>query len=992
MDEKGNIIAGRTEPSQGKPNGDIIYDGNDYVVKFALYNSNGVEVKRFESGENVDVTTDYLGKLNYKGLRAGTYTLKEIKQPKGYILSDKEWKITIDNDGEIRYEDVKHEEIKRMKMNRSMKANLGMYDDHIFTNLLRGSADMNLISLYPENNNKPSEYIRDDKGEYAKDGEENSKRVINTSKNKKDVINSPEIDDTFYYYNGIWSGKETMSAGVNKYAEPTAVDGKFDINLQVIGNTVELDERTDVIIVYDASRSMWQYNRVEPAYNATKSFVERILSPEINKSGKIRVGLVTYGSDLFDGRNTNLKFYNYNGNFTDFNNVKTTDNCYKGLTSNAYDITSKLFTKSDANSLYDPNISKNYAKSVWLGGTFTTKAFQEAQNILDNSDAAHKIVIHVADGMPTKSLRVKKVEDKNGRKLATEFYNHNSGYSLSDKAYGYYQKGDGTSFYFKDISPKNDDNHLHSKYEVDGYKIETHGFVTESYAEHMKEKGTKIISLGISIGEDDFKSYVDKPNVISGEDAKKLLENTSSGKDCYYDTSNTNLLTENFSKIMTNIIQDTIQNGRIEDPMGEMVNLEFGEDGVFDYNDYTLYASDGSSMVRGVVYDKDGKVVIGGTLLNNLKVGLEGDKKGKIIVNGLNLGKKQWVRIKYSVNLDTENKNFKGMKFFHTNRETLLFPNRNYPNTKWNFPIPSVKGPKDTIIKITNEPNRIEFIKKDSDGKYLEGTEFVLYKSDNSIVKNSERIAGSDGVIRYEKLPPGSYILKETMAIHSYKLPPNGILAEFTVDVNGKISIDGDSKNQNVKFAKKDLINEHDYKTMEFYVMKIDHLTKSQIMNGALGLKLQSIKPDENGEKKVIATVEENLATIDKGGIKIEIPTDIQSGEYELIETVAPINYIRSDTRYIISIDQSRRTISYLKRVDVNGNITTINQLIFKEKIQFGAEDEIEVSPIKIEIDNIKRTEYPHTGGRGSIIFYILGFSLMVESLYIMHKKKHYEI
>lgn len=974
-DEKGEIIAGKTEPTDENPQGTVISENGKYLVYFALFDKNGNQVKKFPSGELIEFTTNHKGKLNYRGLSAGQYTLKEIKQPNGYVLSDKEWKVTITDDGEVSYEEIN----KNSSRNTRIRTIRSIYEDALKNVVNNNGTDEKLASLYPENNTNPSEYINDEKGEYAKNGQEYSKRVINTEINKKEILESPQVDKTYYYYNGIWAGKETMTAGVNKFAEPTSTDGKFNINLQVVGNTVELDEKTDIVIVYDASRSMWQYDRVEPAYNATKDFVERMLSPEINSLGNIRVGLVTYGSDIFDGRTTNLKNYDYYGNFYNKPNVKTTDNCYKGLTKNAYDITSKLFTKDNANSLYDPKLSKDYNNTVWLGGTFATKALKEAQDILDNSDATHKIVIHVTDGMPTKSLRVTKVEDVKGVKLATEFKDHNSNYVLTDKAYGYNQKGDGTSFYFKEVA---DQNNLHAKYTVDGYKIETHGFVTESFAESMKKKGTEIFSIGINIGEDDFKSFVDKPNVISKEEAKNLLVKMSSNKENYFDTENINMLPENFNKILKNVLQSTVRQGQITDPMGEMVKLDLGKNGKFDVNDYTLFASDGSKMIKGVVYDRNNKVVIGGSLLNGVTVTNTGGEKGTLKIDGLNLGKNEWVRIKYSVNLDAGNPNFKGMKFFHTNKETYLIPNINYSQTKWKFPLPAVKGPRDTVIEIINEPNEVIFSKTNSDGEFLEGTEFVLYDENGQYINGSERIVGQDGKIRYEKLAPGNYLLKETKTLPNYK--SLGTVSVFTVQSNGKVALQGETAADS---AYKIIVNERDYTPMKFKINKIDKTDKTIIKNGNLGMKIEKL--NGNGEDNSILFDEVyDLSTVQDDGKEVIVPVDAKSGEYVLTETKAPDGYAVTKDKYVISVDQNRRTISLLRIERANGEIETINQLLYKEKINSGAEDEIESTSISVNMENRKIATYPLTGSYGSVMFLVSGITTMgISGVFILKRK-----
>ena len=98
-------------------------------------------------------------------------------------------------------------------------------------------------------------------------------------------------------------------------------------------------------------------------------------------------------------------------------------------------------------------------------------------------------------------------------------------------------------------------------------------------------------------------------------------------------------------------------------------------------------------------------------------------------------------------------------------------------------------------IKAINPKNEINFKKVDQDGKILPGAKFKLVKYyENTTdgknwveVTGSERIAGEDGLIKYEKLEAGKYALIETEAPKGYA-KIEGHIEEFTVGTDGVIT------------------------------------------------------------------------------------------------------------------------------------------------------------------------------------------------------------
>ena len=120
------------------------------------------------------------------------------------------------------------------------------------------------------------------------------------------------------------------------------------------------------------------------------------------KAGEnVRFALVTYGSDVFDG-SLCKEFY--------FENQYFPDNTVGTLTPNKEDIIAKLPTKAP------------YELGKSCGATFTQAALKRAADILKSSpNGNEKYIIHLTDGTPTRSYKMKSV-DRSG--IATFDYSN----------------------------------------------------------------------------------------------------------------------------------------------------------------------------------------------------------------------------------------------------------------------------------------------------------------------------------------------------------------------------------------------------------------------------------------------------------------------------------------------------------------------------------------------------------------------------------------
>ncbi len=147
----------------------------------------------------------------------------------------------------------------------------------------------------------------------------------------------------------------------------------------------------------------------------------------------------------------------------------------------------------------------------------------------------------------------------------------------------------------------------------------------------------------------------------------------------------------------------TVVNGKVNDPMGNMVTPDFGTDGSFDYGDIKLAASDGTHLgVDGNIYDGHNMPVTD-SLLSGVQLTYNEAARSFEIV-GLHLGDGQWADLGYRVHLRTEDPRYEGNYYYQTNGTTTLQPKGDVPESGLRyFPIPSVKGDTVTIEKIWEE-------------------------------------------------------------------------------------------------------------------------------------------------------------------------------------------------------------------------------------------------------------------------------------------------
>ena len=467
---------------------------------------------------------------------------------------------------------------------------------------------------------------------------------------------------------------EYDEAFVSKTASKGEKDGEFYIDLKIEGKAVKDSKPKDIVIVLDNSNSM-KYNgaiaadgfpglvnnhdRLVAANKAIKEFLDDLSANNSNNN----YALVTYAHDVLDGKPI-TEFY--------FSGTKK-NNSYLELTNDTQKIKDML----------PPTVPKDIPGHGGYGATFSQEGLHVADQILDTGHSEEKYIVHITDGVPTRSFKVKTYNrakdeatfhyDKISRDY--DFYNE---VAYSPK----YVMGSGQTFFLEKSTGYYYNNpnlwNINKAYSIGGKKFEDHGEPTRLEAKNIMKKNRIIYTVGVELENYKFelhkKNYgivYPTDNTVTKEQAVEFMKSISTSDAHYYDSSDISLLSQKLNQIFDNIVKKSVVNGSVSDPMGDMVDLNLNAN--LDGNKFYKLTASKDSLLNGVnvSYDKNTR---------------------KISMTGLNLGANQWVNLRYKVNLRTEDPQYKGNFFYPTNGPTTLTPNNSNPNTKRDFPVPSVKA------------------------------------------------------------------------------------------------------------------------------------------------------------------------------------------------------------------------------------------------------------------------------------------------------------
>ena len=959
----------------------------------------GAEFKIYSADDNWTnlqelSATNYKLELNpakntftFSDLKKGKYVVKESKAPNGYIVSTEVLKVEVMEDSQTKIVNAENFNRRVRRSVDGFESNSVSMDDPsrgssgFFSLAARGisrfmsagtsevspatrntlgaarapastrdagSDPLGLAQLYTEKP-EPTVYNKDGEGEYPSPLVQSDPTVRNS--------NIPL--DGLHWYESLYSkpnsGKPATNlqvAGVNKYAREAkdnsgkTIEGEYDINLKTQGNLVNPDENVDIMLVYDNSQSMAdtaldangnRTRRFDVAKKATKEFIENVLKPENNPGGRVRMGLVTYATDIFDGEIHQSPFNS---------SVQRLPNyTYDNFSSNPNDIISKLPVNVPAlispepfNGVYQGiyhgapytfhaayNTNTDWTHLEAFGGTFTSGAMKKASDILNDPSksppANKKIILHITDGMPTISLKLSKVNGDG----TVEFENENvngetriarkgdgSDYSLPGENYWYfvyecrYLKNGSYEYqqyiftgteaevnakmnelkvgnvinimddqvnyratvtrhvrtYYKVKDPVEGKRRrslhdsylgstyfneydriykLHSEYNANGSLVRDHGVAAKGIAKNLMSQGVEVFNLAVEIGDPSAINPQHSPvyvetragnnqyqgkyctRLIDKKDANDVMLGMSSDSSHYYDVKKVSELGKILEDIQKRVPQRTIFKGQTTDPMGAMVDLKLPT----TWKNGLTKETDDSGQETGyyMIYDgtKAGASFPSGfnfaltasnpALLKDVKVYYNPDTR-TIKMNNYTLGKDEWINLAYKVNLRTTDPNYEDNRYYPTNGITELQPNT-YFDRKWRYPVPSVKGPMNSI--------NVEKKWQDVDGNAITGTPIRVklqrrarHKINNAVIIDwtDAKKTGTNDVMSLQLDSSsdwkGSFknLLKyDTQYTYEYRVVEENVPEGFTssielTDANGNVVNNDDGVKNGAGYAK----------------------------------------------------------------------------------------------------------------------------------------------------------------------------------------------
>lgn len=373
----------------------------------------------------------------------------------------------------------------------------------------------------------------------------------------------------------------------------------------------------------------------------------------------------------------------------------------------------------------------SYVPSGQGGGTFTQEGLIKGANKLSTSSASKKVMVVLTDGAPTLSYQGTRAT---GSENITSFSSVVKGNGTNFNLYGYLGY-----------------NGIHDPYLIGSYtKITNHGQPTISEAKLIKNSRPDfdIFSIGLD-------TTVPNANATVS-DMNNVLNNIASRPEYAFTIADSaSELSKTLSKISQSV-SNSISNGVVTDPIGAMYDLNLGSDNILDKSDYTLTASN-PDLLKSVTVNYD----------PNTKT---------LKMNGLNLGKGEWVNLNYKVKLRVTDDNFVENQWYPMNATTTLKPSNTSINLR-EYPVPEAKAKSPSYNFVFN--------KVDDNEKPLPGAVFELKDASGNTLS---RTSSSSGQVLFDNLKMGRYTLTEKSA-------PNGFIKDskvYTVVIasNGEIRID----------------------------------------------------------------------------------------------------------------------------------------------------------------------------------------------------------
>lgn len=702
------------------------------------------------------------------------------------------------------------------------------------------------------------------------------------------------------------------------------LENYFDITLRVQTRTKAEEPDLAVVIVMDISNTMsYVFNgtkktRISAAQDAAKKFITEFANrSSSNKDIKRQIGFVAFNTDAKE--------------------IFTLQPC--------------MDTTTATNLIKDMNYKTNkIMNAAGYGGShsrFTNieAGLKMANDMLSKSNASSKHIIFLSDGFPTTYIS----SDYNG-----------------------YDPYDSTGKIFYDHVLKK--KCLYGTSYSDEAAIRARKMATE-----VKNNGINIYSIGVDVGGQKIKAYVDQTNGQShsvvdrtsttyeiGSDSnpdayKNWLENKI-GSGYYQDVTDESAMTDAFDKIFTRIMEISEATWVAEDPMnlsGNVKNIEFV--GIYDGNKNLRDSVDLTNGSNTASYNDKDK--INWDLKNSTPTEI---KVGNITYYVYELHYR--IRLQNELSTFEEiDKNTGNSKIYDTNGKTTLKyvikDEKSSKDGEIDFPVPNVVG----------YLGELEFKKVSALGDEftLENAEFELVHSPNCSCHNElkkpsdntltyKASSTSDGSVKFINIPSGhKYILKETKA-------PNG-----------------------------HILNKTEYDVEVAYDKTIHKIEGNKIINDFL-------KSNLNISKEVQGNIE-NSGTF-KFTLVITYNGKPLVGEYPY-KKGNETNYITLDSNGKATIYLKHNETIYIENLPFNSSFKIeeletegyeVNYKLNDNKITFGKSLESTLDstekPTNIKFINIGGYIMPETGSSGMLILIIAGILLtggsVINICYMYFKKK----
>ena len=703
------------------------------------------------------------------------------------------------------------------------------------------------------------------------------------------------------------------------------LENYFDITLKVETKNIAEEPSLDIVIVMDISNTMTYKigtdtkTRIEAAKEASNKFIDELLKhSKANPNISRRIGFVAFNTSSY--KVFELQECKTEAEATRLKNLISSE-------------TSRLMENTQIGQARDRERFTNIEAGLKMA------------NDMLNTKASFKHIVFLSDGFPTTYIK----SDYTGYNPYTPNAENSSEGNFFDevdkKACKY-----GTSY-------------------SDRAAIKAREMATK-----VKDNGINIYSIGVDVGGQTIKGYVDQTigkshSVVdrtsttyeigsdSSSDAYKNWLRNSIGSGHYYDANDTNGLTNAFDEIFQKIIKMSEAAWVIEDPMNNSSNENKFIEFVGLYDDKNVLKD---SITNGNPNESDTANYSNDTLKWDLKNSTYTGPT-KTIINGKEVEIYTY-EVKYRVRLKNEASGFITQNPYETNGETKLTYLVKKTNSADEQKTITFKNPK--VHGYLGELNLIKLNKFDR--SKVKGAKFKLVHDPNCSCHNERKYATildmeveSDefGNVSFKNIPSGhKYLLSEISTLNNLIKD----LKTYNVSVDyGETKIEGLTNNEFI----------NDYKKGSLEIEKIVSGTGSK--NGKFTFIIKATYNNQLVKNKTFNYTGSRSGTItfdNEGKISFELANNENIKILDLpIDTIYEIEEINTE--------------GYVVKTEINGNITIGN----KVNITQGDTN-------KVKFINITSYELPATGSSRMLILIIIGSLLLGLPIiyigYIFYKKK----